>query len=118
MYIAGTDQYLRAIDLESGLTKWKVLTTAPLVDSPVIVNNMLYQQVPGTGLQSYKAFPNSISGELNWITDNVLGNVITINRNSQLICWDPKNKIIQVLDPKLGGVISTLSLPNSKVHYD
>ncbi|MEE3002192.1 MAG: PQQ-binding-like beta-propeller repeat protein, partial [Planctomycetota bacterium] len=45
-YIAGLDQHLRAFDLFNGNTRWRVLTNTPLVDSPVLIGDKVYQQIP------------------------------------------------------------------------
>ncbi len=114
VFIAGSDQYLRSVDLHSGKPRWKVLCPSPLIDTAVIHNSSLYQRVPNTGLTCYKAFPETSSGELLWIAKEVLGNVITTNSAGRLICWDDNNRILQVVDTRLGGVVSTLAIPNAK----
>lgn len=114
VFIAGTDQYLRAIDLESGFTKWKVLTTSPLLDTPRIIGDSLYLRIPNKGLTCYDAFPDAISGELRWTAQDVDGVVITTNRVGHLVCWDSNKRILQVVDQRLGGVISTTPFPLAK----
>ena len=114
IFIAGSDQYLRSVDLHSGKPRWKVLCTSPLSDTPFIHHGSLYQHIPNKGLASYKAFPKTSSGELLWVAEDVLGNVITTNSTGQLICWDDINRILQVVDTRLGGVVSTLPIPNAK----
>ena len=114
VFIAGSDQYLRSVDLHSGKPRWKVLTTAPLSDTPVIHGDSLYQRVPHRGLACYEAFPENISGELKWVADDVFGSVITTNATGRLVCWDKANRILQVVDTRLGGVVSTLQIPTAR----
>jgi hypothetical protein len=74
----------------------------------------LYQRIPNEGLACYKAFPETSSGELRWVAEDVLGNVITTNSSGRLICWDNINRVLQVVDTRLGGVVSTLAIPTAK----
>ncbi|MCH2147154.1 MAG: PQQ-binding-like beta-propeller repeat protein [Phycisphaerales bacterium] len=112
--IAGTDQYLRAIDLETGYPTWKVLTQAPLVDSPAPLGNAVYQRIPNQGLAKFKANTQSIAGEQVWLKPEITGNLITTNRKGHLIVWDDNTRQLQVIDPLLGGTISTIDLPQFK----
>ena len=114
IFIAGSDQYLRSVDLHSGKPRWKVLCTSPLSDTAVIHHGSLYQRIPNEGLACYKAFPETSSGELRWVAEDVLGNVITTNFSGRLICWDNINRVLQVVDTRLGGVVSTLAIPTAK----
>lgn len=109
--IAGTDQYLRAIDLETGYPTWKVLTQAPLTDSPTSLGNAVYQRIPNVGLAKFKADTNAIAGEQIWLKTEIKGNVITTNRKGHLIVWDDKSRQLQIIDPMLGGVVTTIDFP-------
>ena len=114
IFIAGSDQYIRSVDLHSGKPRWKVLCTSPLSDTAVIHHGSLYQRIPDKGLACFKAFPETSSGELLWVAEDVLGNVITTDSAGRLICWDGANRVLQVVDTRLGGVVSTLPIPNAK----
>ncbi len=112
--IAGSDQYLRAIDLDTGYPTWKVLTQSPLTDSPAPIGNAVYQRIPNIGLAKFKGDTHSISGEQVWLKPEITGNVITTNRKGHLIVWDSNSRTLQVIDPMLGGIISTIALPSFK----
>ena len=112
--IAGQDQYLRAVDLHTGKPRWKALTTSPLENSPAIYGGVLYQRIPSEGLACYETFPNDYSGKLKWTAEDVKGNVITTTSNKRLVCWDENNKKLQILDPYLGAVTATVTLPSAK----
>ena len=114
VFIAGSDQYLRSVDLHTGKPRWKVLTTSPLTDSPVIHGDGLYQRIPNAGLACYEAFPETISGTLRWVAEDVFGNVITTNAAGRLVCWDSENRKLQIVDTRLGGVVSTLQIPTAR----
>ena len=115
VFLAGTDQYIRAVDLHTGKRRWNILTPASLTDSPFFLNNQVYQRIPGNGLASYVAFPGSLSGEQTWIANDVLGTPITTTKDGKLVCWDQNNRVLQVVDPRKGGVISSLPIPTAKI---
>jgi hypothetical protein len=114
VFIAGADQYIHAVDLLKGKQRWNYLTTSNLTDSPVFHNDVVYQRIPNVGLAAFSAFPQSLSGNQLWVADNVKGNVITTTRNGQLVCWDIENMLLQVVDPRKGGVVSSMKIPAAK----
>ena len=115
VFIAGTDQYVRAMDLHTGKQRWNALTTSILTDSPFFLEDTLYQRIPSVGLAAFEAFPDVLSGHQLWIADDVFGNVITTTNRGQLVSWDEQNSILQIVDPRKGGVVSSLSIPNTKI---
>lgn len=111
LYVAGTDQYLWAFDLNSGRNLWKVLHESQLVDSPVLIGERVYQQVPRFGLHCYAALPwDNPGGELLWKAEGVNGNVL-LQRRSELITWDQTGRQMAVVDAERGSIIKTLHLP-------
>ncbi|MDP6600893.1 MAG: PQQ-binding-like beta-propeller repeat protein, partial [Phycisphaerales bacterium] len=46
--VASRDQHLRAFDTAAGKLKWARLFEQPLISGPVLMNNAVYQHVPGT----------------------------------------------------------------------
>ena len=114
VFIAGSDQYLRSVDLHTGKSRWNILTTASLTDSPYFRKGVVYQRIPSVGLGAYNAFPDVLSGEQLWIADDVFGTIITTTKRGQLVSWDQKNSLLQIVDTRKGGVVSSISLPNVK----
>jgi len=114
VFIAGSDQYLRAVDLHTGRPRWKVLTTAPLADTPLIHEQSLYQRIPSVGLACFDAFPVNISGKQKWVAEDVTGIIITTTTSGRLVSWDQENRLLQIIEPKMGGVVSSLSIPTAK----
>ena len=111
LYVAGTDQYLWAFELGTGRNLWKVLHESPLVDSPVVIGERLYQQVPRFGLHCYAALPpDDPGGELLWKANGVNGNVL-LERRSELITWDQRARQMAIVNAERGAVIKTLNLP-------
>ena len=114
VFIAGTDHYLRSVDLHTGRPRWKVLTESVLLDSPFVTESKVYQRIPKVGLASFDAFPNDFSGIQNWVANDVTGTVITTTKTGKLVSWDEDLRILQIVDPRRGGVISTLPIPTAK----
>ena len=111
LYVAGTDQYLWAFHLETGRQLWKVLHESPLTDSPVLVGERLYQQVPRIGLHCYEALPwDNPGGVLIWKAPSVNGNVL-LHRRGELITWDARSKKIVLVNAEHGSVIKTIDAP-------
>ncbi|MHC4990857.1 MAG: outer membrane protein assembly factor BamB family protein [Planctomycetota bacterium] len=111
VYLAATDQYLYAFDLVSGRTLWRRLTTSPLVDSPTLIGNRVYQQIPGAGLTSFDAIPlDDPDGVIVWTASNVDGNVLT-QRRQDLLAWDGADRSITLVNGASGGVVHNASVP-------
>jgi len=111
IYVAGLDQHIWAFDLGSGRNLWRYLTESPLTDSPVVIGDLVFQQVPAKGLICFEALPKSKpGGEIVWSDPNVAGNVVTTRREN-LIIWNQKNKQMDVLTSQRGGHVSTIILP-------
>ena len=114
VFIAGTDHYLRSVDLHTGRPRWKVLTESSLEDSPFVAGNTLFQRIPNVGLASYNAFPNSFNGTQNWIAETITGTPITTTKTGKLVCWDEDLRLLQIVDTRKGGIVSTLPIPQAK----
>ena len=112
VFIAGTDRYLRSVDLHTGRPRWRVLTESPLEDSPFFSKTVVYQRIPKVGLAAFQAFPDDFSGNQDWIAEDISGTVITTTKDGKLVCWDKQEKILQIADPRKGGIVATLSLPS------
>lgn len=111
LYVAGTDQYLWAIDIATGRTSWKYLAEAPLMSSPVLIDRQLYQQIPGQGLVCFEAYPvDSPGGEILWTAPEVHGNVIG-RVGSRLFVWNAGQRRLKIVEVARGGVIDTADLP-------
>ncbi len=119
LYIAGTDQYMWAIDLATGRTNWKYLAEAPLVNSPVLIERRLFQQIPGQGLFCFQARPvDSPGGVILWTAPQVHGNVIG-RIGPRLFVWNAGARRLKILEIARGGVIDTVDLPRVRhLHMD
>ncbi|MDG2201142.1 MAG: PQQ-binding-like beta-propeller repeat protein [Phycisphaerales bacterium] len=111
LYVAGIDQHLRAFDLHSGRTLWRVLTESSLVDSPVLIGQHVYQQIPNKGLAAFAALPvNKLDGERTWICPSNTGSVLTRN-GSNLITWDPNSHTIARVSVAQGTAVNSKEFP-------
>jgi len=110
LYVAGTDQYIWGYDLRTGRTQWSVFTSAQLTNSPTVIGDRLYQQIPGYGLACYNATPIDMpSGEMFWKNDRVTGNVI-LQRRGELFAWDAGARKLSLLDATRGMTREDLTL--------
>jgi outer membrane protein assembly factor BamB len=114
LYVAGKDQYLHALDLANGRTLWRKLFESPLTESPVVVGDKVYQQVPSEGLVCFEAIPvDSPGGKIVWKSKETKGNVI-LRRRDNLFVWDAVARRLTVLDVAHGSLVRTLNLPKVK----
>lgn len=112
VYIAGLDQHLWALDIDTGYQTWRYLSRSPLTDSPVIVGERVYQQIPADGLVCFEARPiDAPEGVILWTADSVKGNVIA-RIDSNLLVWDDDRREMDVIDIAYGSVAKHLSMPN------
>lgn len=110
LYVSCMDQYLRAFDVASGRLLWRALTETPLGISPVVIDEAVYQQIPGTGLASYEALPvNRYDGKRLWVAKDVHGEVLT-KREGRLLVWDKDNRVLDVVSESTGVVESRMEL--------
>ncbi len=111
VYVAGLDQYLWALDIRNGRTRWKYLTVSPLRDAPVVIGSHVYQQIPGKGLACLEANPaDSPGGKLLWEASTVSGSVVT-TVGSNLLVWDSRKKVMWLVDIR-GNVVSEVGVPD------
>jgi len=113
VYVASTDQHLWAYDISSGRNLWRVLTESPLTDSPTLIGNRVYQQIPSEGLVCFNAMPlDSPGGERIWASKGLKGNVITKRRDDVLV-WDAPAQKLHFLESKRGAITKTIDLPQA-----
>ena len=112
VYVAGLDQHLWALDIDTGRQTWRYLSRSPLTDSPVIVGERIYQQIPADGLVCFEARPiDSPDGVILWTAEDVKGNVVA-RLDSNLLIWDEGRREMDVIDIAYGSVAKHLSMPN------
>jgi hypothetical protein len=91
-----------------------VLTESSLENSPFVAGDTLFQRIPNVGLASYNAFPNSFNGTRDWIAETVTGTPLTTTKTGKLVCWDKDLRLLQIIDTRKGGIVSTLPIPQAK----
>ena len=104
--------YLRAFDVaQPRAALWEYLTESPLVDSPVIVRDRVYQQVASEGLVCLKANPlDNPGGVVVWRADTT-GSVLT-EHDGELLVWEADRKYMVLVDARLGAVVESIHMPN------
>ncbi len=112
VYVASADQHLWALDLTTGRNVWRYLTETPLVESPVLIGDRVYQQVPLEGLLCFQARPlDAPEGEVAWTAATVRGNAVGEHRN-RLFVWSESSGEMIILDAGSGAVVEQVALPH------
>jgi outer membrane protein assembly factor BamB len=111
LYIAGLDQYVWALNLQTGRTAWRYLSEAPLTCPPALVDDRLYQHIPTEGLVCFAARPaDAPGGRIIWSTPGVRGQVIG-KHGTRLMVWDDTEARMSLIDAERGAVMNTVDLP-------
>ncbi len=112
IYVAGIDQHLRAFDIRTGRTLWRVLTESALVDPPTLIGDHVYQQIPGLGLACFDALPvNKLDGDRKWICPDNNGTVVA-RHGDTLVTWDPSSRVLATVSATQGTPIHSKQYPN------
>lgn len=114
VYVAGVDQHIWAFDAASGRTIWRKLTESPLTESPVLMGDRLYQQVPSDGLVCLEAVPaNSPGGKVIWTAADVSGSVVNEYRGI-LMAWDRAKTQMSLVSAGRGTLVEDVPLSRVK----
>lgn len=103
MYVAGLDQSLWAF-APTGQLAWRFRTPAALTVQPSVHDNVVYCDIPGSGLTAFDASTGSVL----WLAKDTSGTVIA-HRNGRLLAWD--GKAMTTLDPRDGSVVERFEVP-------
>jgi outer membrane protein assembly factor BamB len=112
VYVSSNDQHIRAYDLSRRRSPlWEYLTESPLIESPVLISDHVYQHVPTEGLVCLEALPRDApGGVVLWRNPECRGNVLT-RLNDELITWDPDMQQVAIVDVRTGAMADRLELP-------
>ncbi|MDP7029940.1 MAG: PQQ-binding-like beta-propeller repeat protein [Phycisphaerales bacterium] len=114
--IASTDQHLRMLNAADGRLRWSRMFATPLRDGPTMIDDGVYQQVPGTGLVKMQALPaNAPEGVEVWTAEDVTGSVVGTT-GDLLIAWDAASATLQTVSARTGSVDATVPL-NQVSHF-
>ncbi len=114
--VASTDQHLRMINASDGRVRWSRMFDSPLQTGPTMLDNSLYQHVPGTGLVKMQTLPhNAPEGVEVWTAEDVGGSVIGMT-DGLLMAWDPASTTLQTVSARTGSVDATVAL-NRVTHF-
>jgi outer membrane protein assembly factor BamB len=103
MYVAGLDQSLWAFT-PTGQLAWRFRTPAALTVQPSTHDNVVYCEIPGSGLTAFDAGTGSVL----WLAKDTSGTVIG-QRNNRLVAWN--GRTITTLDPRDGSVVERFDVP-------
>jgi outer membrane protein assembly factor BamB len=111
VFVAGMDQSLWALELGNGRNIWRYRTESPLSSAPTLIEDRVYQFVPGKGLVCLEAVPlDAPAGEVIWESPDVTGRVI-VDRRDTLLVWDETRRTLALVSGGSGTVINKISLP-------
>ena len=113
VYVSGMDQHLRCLGLaDNGRALWTALMKAPLRSSATLIGDIIYQQVPGTGLTAWAATPpNALDGVQHWTATDITGDVL-IRYDNKLLTWQANDGSLAVISPSSGSIEVKLDLPS------
>lgn len=116
LYVADLNHTLWAFDLnEERSALWRYLTESSLSESPVLMEDRLYQHIPTEGLVCFEARPvDSPGGKVIWRCAESEGNVM-FQRGNELYVWNDPDRRMEIVDAAYGSLIRTLDL--SKVSH-
>lgn len=103
MYVAGLDQSLWAF-APTGQLAWRFRTPAALTVQPSVHDNVVYCDIPGSGLTAFDAGTGSVL----WLAKDTSGTVLA-KRNGRLVAWN--GRAITTLDPRDGSVVERFDVP-------
>lgn len=116
VFMGADDQYLRCLDLETGKVRWKWFALAPLNRPILATSDLVFTQVPGTGLVALRTAvtgdktQNNLDGEIAWKSESVTGDPVTRIRDGVLV-WDAATRTLSLVDHANGKVRQSVGLP-------
>jgi outer membrane protein assembly factor BamB len=112
VFVSGMDQSLWAFELGNGRGIWRYRTESPLSTAPTLIEDRLYQFVPGKGLVCLEAVPlDAPAGEVIWESPDATGRVI-VERRDTLYAWDEMRRTLTLVSGGSGTVINKIALPD------
>jgi outer membrane protein assembly factor BamB len=95
VYVASMDSKVYCHEPASGRMRWQYYGSAPLVDSPVITADTVYQVVPGVGLAAIDKNTGEINRQAKWVVKGATRfcshdekNVYVVGPNNQILAVD------------------------------
>jgi len=67
VYAASMDSKIYCLDAATGRVRWQYYSTVPLVDSPVVTSDTVYQPVPGVGVVAIDKAQGKLNRDAKWI---------------------------------------------------
>ncbi len=119
VFAASEDQYLWAFDADRGDVRWRYFTESKLDTQPTYVvvrtpegnAGRVLQWVDSEGLVCLDADPqNTVEGQVLWTIPAAEGRAIGVIAE-KVAMWDENTRILRMIDPVQGVVVSTMDLP-------
>ncbi|MBX3354543.1 MAG: PQQ-binding-like beta-propeller repeat protein [Phycisphaeraceae bacterium] len=111
VWVPSHDQYLSCLSLSDGRILWRYFTQARMSESPTLLLDSLYLQLPGEGLVSFDPLsPDRFEGTVRWRSPEVRGDIVGACR-AGLVAWDPALRRLTLLEERTGSIIRSFDLP-------
>ena len=94
LYVASTDTKLYCLDPATGKIKWQYFATLPLVTSPALTADSVYQAVPGIGVVALDKITGDFTRKPRWIAGSA----------KQFLAEDADNTYLRGADDSIIGV--------------
>ncbi len=104
VFMASKDQSIWALTRRDLLAHWRYRTDSPLREQPVLIGEVLYQDVPSEGLVAI----NIGDGSVRWTCKEAHGRIVNQN-NNRLLAWKPNS--MYEIDLATGRLIREHQLP-------
>ena len=104
LFVASLDQSIYAFDPQTGARIWRIRTSRPLTEQPIVHQDTLYCSIIGEGFAAI----DTVSGSRRWTAQGIDGSLVAV-RGGNLLIWNGTEAVL--LDPARGDVIKQVELP-------
>ncbi|HEX3357254.1 MAG TPA: PQQ-binding-like beta-propeller repeat protein [Tepidisphaeraceae bacterium] len=101
VYVAATDTKLYCLDRATGKIKWQYFASNPLMDSPELTDDSVYQMVPGEGVVALDKTTGDFNRKPRWIA---LGTQAFLAADAQYVYLRASDNTIVGVDKQTGEV--------------
>ncbi|MFK7759569.1 MAG: PQQ-binding-like beta-propeller repeat protein [Phycisphaerales bacterium] len=102
--VPSTDQSIYSFSLEDGYRYWRKRTSESVTVQPVVHDGIIYGSTADLGLVAI----DSISGDILWSNDQLVGWVVSLANDDELMVWTGRD--LAAVDIDTGEVITSVNL--------
>lgn len=108
VYFAAKDSHVYKLDVNNGKGVWRFRTPGSMRSEPVLVGDLLFQEVQGQGIYAL----NADTGALNW-HDPTAGSFIAAS--NQRVLFTQPGQEIAVADSRTGEIVARVFAPDAEL---